>query len=148
MAGLADGPDAPPGSAGEHRTSEVPGSGRLSRRDDGSFTDAWTGRAIECVPLTDEVLERARIFARAAHDGLQPVLRVDREGGLLWLASCTGALDRPLTATERVRLQGALDALQAAGAGPASADEGLAGVGPSGEVVVRFAAPQRSSTIA
>ncbi len=131
---------APERGLGERRASDRPGSDRVTRRADGSLADGWTGRAIECLPLTDEVLERARVFARADHHALQPVLRVDRDAGCLWLASCGPPIDRPLTPAERERLQGALDALQAAGGPPAQVGEGLAAVGPSGDVVVRFAA--------
>lgn len=104
----------PEESGTDSAASDRPGGERLERRADGSLVDAWTGRAIACVPLSEEVLERARVFARAGHDALQPVLRVDREGGSLWLASCT-PIDRPLTGPERMRLEGALESLRVAG---------------------------------
>ncbi len=113
----------------------------MTRRADGSLADGWTGRAIECLPLTDEVLERARVFARADHQPpCNPCCASTETPAALWLASCGPPIDRPLTPAERERLQGALDALQAAGGPPAQVGEGLAAVGPSGDVVVRFAA--------
>jgi serine/threonine-protein kinase len=124
----------------ERGPSDRPGSERLVSRSDGSVVDVWTERVVERVPLTDEVLMRARVFARAGHDALQPVLRVDREAGCLWLAACGPSLSRPMTALERERLQGALEALRAAGAPAALIDEARAGMGPGGEVVVLFAA--------
>ena len=127
-----------PGREGAERVaSDRPGSDRLEPVPDGTVVDAWTGRAIERVPLSDEVLERARLFARAGHGALQPVLRVDRDGGCLWLAACT-SIDRPLTAPERVRLEGALVALQDAGERPGLVDSTPVAFGPGGEVVVRF----------
>jgi eukaryotic-like serine/threonine-protein kinase len=134
------GPADAPGRSAERRSSDRPASDRLTRRADGTLVDAWTDRAIECVALTDETLERARVFARADHEALQAVLRIDREAGFLWLASCGAPLDRPLTSAERERLQGALDALQSAGAPSAQLDEARAAVGPSGEIVLRFEA--------
>jgi hypothetical protein len=124
---------------------EHPWTERLERRPDGTLFDAWTGRAIERVPITDEVLERARVFVRAGHDALQPVLRVDREGGWLWLASCVAAIDRDLTSAEGSRLEEALDALRAAGGSPGSLDATPVALGPSGEIVVRFG-PSRRDT--
>lgn len=131
--------DDPARSAGERSPSDRPGSDRLERRPDGTLVDAWTGRAIQRVPLTDEILERARIFSRAGHDALQPVLRVDREGGWLWLGPCA-PLERPLTAPERSRLEGALDALRVAGGQAGPADAMPVAIGPSGQLVVRLLA--------
>ncbi len=133
------------GSAGGPGASGRPEADRLERRPDGALFDAWTGRAIERLPMTDEVLERARLFVRAGHDALQPVLRVDREGGWLWLASCVAAIDRDLTPTERARLKDALDALQAAGGSTGPLDATPVALGPSGEIVVRFG-PSRRDT--
>jgi serine/threonine-protein kinase len=132
--------DDPARAAGERVPSDRPGSDRLEERPDGTLIDAWTGRAIERVPLSEEILERARIFARAGHDGLQPVLRVDREGGWLWLASCGAPLERPLTGPERTRLEGAIAALRAAGGQAGAADAMPIAVGPSGQLVVRLLA--------
>ncbi len=129
-----------PGLGGaERKASNRPGSERLERRPDGSLVDVWTGRAIECVPLSDEVLERARIFARAGHEALQPVLRVDRDGGCVWLAACGAPIDRALSPSEQARLESALEALQGAGAAPASMGAAPVAVGPGGEITVCFA---------
>jgi eukaryotic-like serine/threonine-protein kinase len=144
--GLATATNGPEPGGAEGHVSDRPGPSRLERRD-GGFVDAWTGHTIECIPLSDDVLERARVFARATHDALQPVLRIDREGGSLWLASCV-SIERPLTTSERARLEGALEALRAAGAPAGRVDSVPVGVGPDGEVVVRFeGVGQRSSTI-
>jgi hypothetical protein len=82
--------------------------------------DTWSGRAIERVPLSDAVLARARAFAAVDADtdraALQTVIRIDREGGTLWLAALRGhPLDRRLTPDERARLMTALVALHARG---------------------------------
>jgi len=138
-AGQAEGGAAGPGGSGR------PEADRLERRPDGALFDAWTGRAIERVPITDEVLERARLFVRAGHEALQPVLRVDREGGWVWLASCVAAVHRDLTPTERATLKDALDALQAAGGSTGSLDATPVALGPAGEIVVRFG-PSRRDT--
>jgi serine/threonine-protein kinase len=122
----------------ERGPSDRPGSERLVSRADGSIVDVWMERMIERVPLTDEVLARARIFARADHGALQAVLRVDREAGCLWLAACGPSIERPMTPAEQERLHGALDALRAAGAPAAFVDAAQAAMGASGELVVRF----------
>ncbi len=111
---------------------------RLEARPDGSVVDAWTGREIECVALSGETLERARLFARADHGALQTVLRVDREGGCVWLAACAARVDRPLTVRERSRLEEALEALHVAGAPRGPLDPDRVALDPSGEVVLRF----------
>jgi len=145
--GLATATSGPDPGGREGHASDRPGLSRLERRGDEGFVDAWTGHAVECIPLSDDVLGRARGFAGATHDALQPVLRIDREGGSLWLASCA-SIERPLTTSERARLEGALDALRAAGAPAGRVDSIRVGVGPDGGVVVRFdGSGQRSSTI-
>ncbi len=133
------------GSAGAPGASGRLEADRLERRPDGALFDAWTGRAIERVPITDAVLERARLFVRAGHDALQPVLRVDREGGWLWLASCVAAIDRDLTPGERARLEDALDALQAAGGSTGPLNATPVALGPSGDIVVRFGPSKRDT---
>jgi serine/threonine-protein kinase len=80
-----------PRSEGERAEAAYDGAAppRLQVRRDGTEFDTWTGRAIERVPLSDDLLVRARAFAAVSHAGLQPVLRVDREGatlgGTLWM---------------------------------------------------------------
>jgi eukaryotic-like serine/threonine-protein kinase len=100
----------------DRRASESAAEDRLSRQPDGRWLDVWTGRRVELAPLTEDSLERARLFTRADHPALQPVLRVDRERGCLWLAACEPSIDRPLSFTERARIEGAVDALHGAGA--------------------------------
>ena len=85
--GLATATNGPEPGGAEGHVSDRPGASRLERRD-GGFVDAWTGHTIECIPLSDDVLERARVFARATHDALQPVLRSIVKGARWWLASC------------------------------------------------------------
>ncbi len=94
---------------------------RLGALPDGSLFDAWTGRSVECIPLSDETLARARAFAAAAHPVLQAVLRVDRAEGTLWLLSPGPAppvasdRSRRLCAPEYACLREAVAALHAAG---------------------------------
>jgi tetratricopeptide (TPR) repeat protein len=111
------------------------GTARLDPRADGHLVDTWTGHAVQRLALSDERLARARVFARAGHVALQPILRVDREGGFLWLASCA-ALDRPLTSAERARLDDALAAVSGAGGPPTTVDLDRVGLGGGGEVVL------------
>ena len=125
-------------SSDERGVGERPGEGRLSVRAEGGFVDAWTGRVVECVPLSDDVIARARLFAAADHGALQPVLRIDQEGGRLWLAGCGAPLDRPLTDAERARIRSALDALVVAGADPSGLDAGAVALDGQGAVVFRF----------
>ncbi len=78
--------------------------------------DRWLDRTVVCVPLTPRLLARAAVFGRAFHPALQPVLRVDRESGTLWLGAARGAtLDRPLEPGERATLESALSLLHRAG---------------------------------
>jgi serine/threonine-protein kinase len=129
---------ASPGLAGEDAPGNDPPEGdRVERRPDGTLADAWTGRLIDRVPLSDETLERARLFARADHPALQPVLRVDRETGALWLAALA-PLDRPLTPPERERLESALAALQAAGGRALGLDQSALAIDLVGDVFLRF----------
>ena len=112
---------------------------RLSTRD-GVTLDAWTGRAIERVPLSDAVLARARAFAAADHPALQTILRVDRDGSTLWLAACGPAPTRPWTDGERAAIEGARRAIEAAGIRRDAVDAAQVAIGGDG-VVLRFAAP-------
>ncbi len=111
---------------------------RLQQREDGSLVDLWTGRRIERVPLSDAALTRARAFAAADHRALQPVLRVDREGGFLWLAALGEPLQRALTPGERTRLVEALEAVRSAGGATPDVDTARVSLGDSGELLVRF----------
>jgi serine/threonine-protein kinase len=105
---LAGAPSEPPSRAARLATT----TGELAM-------DLWTGRVIDRVPLSDAVLARARAFASVDHPALQTVLRVDRDGGAVWLEACPGErLTRPLAPAERARLEEAIAALVGAGAGP------------------------------
>jgi serine/threonine protein kinase len=95
---------------------------RLEQGASGHMVDAWTGREIERVPLSEHALARARHFAIADHPALQMVLRVDREGGAIWLAGVRGKpLACPLNESERTYVDEAVAALRAAGDASASA---------------------------
>src|SRR6185436_5551977 len=54
----------------ERMATDRPSAARVVVRD-GVTIDAWTGRAIECVRLTEATRERATAFARAGHPCLQ-----------------------------------------------------------------------------
>ena len=125
-------------SRSERRPSAAPRAGRLQIGLDGTMLDTWTGRLIVRVPASERALARARAFARADHLAIQTVLRVDPEDGAIWLDAARGhPLDRPLTAAERLRLEGALEALHAAGAVHGQVDAAHVLVDDSG-VVLRF----------
>lgn len=127
---------APP-VAGVDSIASLPAE-RLQSHVGGGAVDHWTGRAIDVIPLTEPTLARARAFALADHDGLQAVWRVDAKAGTIWLEHLDGAsLSRPLAMEERARLQGALDALHAAGGVHGRVDAQHVVVGRSG-VVLRF----------
>ncbi|MGA3121242.1 MAG: protein kinase [Polyangiaceae bacterium] len=109
-----------------------------------TFIDTWCGRFVERVALTERVLARARAFALADADtpggALQAVLRVDPEGGAIWLARVRGSpLGRPLAAAERARLQQALDALHAHGIAHGHVDASHMAVDDEAGLVLRFA---------
>jgi serine/threonine protein kinase len=127
------------GLAGEDRPgAEAPEGERIEARPDGTFVDTWTGCLIERVPLSDETLERARLFARADHLALQPVLRVDREQGCLWLAALGAPLERSLTTPERERLESALAALHAAGGRAPGLHPDAVCLDLAGDLILRF----------
>jgi tRNA A-37 threonylcarbamoyl transferase component Bud32 len=133
-----------------HKSSARPREGRLQVGLDGTARDAWTGRAVERVALSERALARARSFARADHLDLQGVLRVDHDDATIWLeAPRGGPLDRALSEAERARLRGALEALHAAGAVHGSVDAAHVFVDDSGSgVVLRFEAePEATATI-
>jgi hypothetical protein len=80
------------GAAASEPNADAPGRDARITVDAGLEIDAWTGRAIERVPLSDAVLARARAWAAADDPALQTVLRVDRDTGTLWLEACRGEL--------------------------------------------------------
>jgi serine/threonine-protein kinase len=129
--------------AARPRTDRSPGrpeTGRLEALADGTRLDTWTGRAVEVIAETEITLTRALAFARADHEALQLVLRVDAEQATLWLAASKGRpLDRRLTAAERSCLEQALAALHAHGVTHGSVDAAHVVVGDSG-VTLRFEA--------
>jgi tRNA A-37 threonylcarbamoyl transferase component Bud32 len=122
----------------ERKSSVRPRAGRLQLGLDGTALDTWTGRLVERVPASEQALTRARAFARADHRALQSVLRVDHDDEAIWLDVARGRpLDRSLTAAERSDLEGALEALHAAGAVHGHVDPAHVLVDDSG-VVLRF----------
>jgi serine/threonine-protein kinase len=129
----------------ERKPSTRPRASRLEPRLDGTVLDTWTGRLIERVPASDAALVRAQAFARADHLALQSVLRVDHEDGTIWLEAARGRpLDRSLTAAERSHLEGAIEALHAAGAVHGHVDVAHVLVDDSG-VVLRFEVEQEAT---
>jgi serine/threonine-protein kinase len=81
--------------------------------------DAWLDRDVLVLAGDAATLARARAFARAGHAALPTVLRVEREGGAVWVAAPLGKAlaDEPrgLSAGQLARLGEALEALHAAG---------------------------------
>jgi eukaryotic-like serine/threonine-protein kinase len=122
-----------------------PSTGRLAPRPGGYALDVWMQRPIERVSLSDRplLLLRARAFALADHPGLQTVLRLERDGSAVWLSAAYGhAVDRPLTAAERLLLEGALTALHAAGCAHGRVDSAHVFVDGKGGAVLRFEGPE------
>ena len=121
--------------------SERPSAARLAGETAGQTNqDTWTGRRIERVALTPESLARAGAFARAGHDALQLVLRVDRDDGVVWLeAPPDKRLDRALTPREMDALLVALDALHAHGAVHGHVDRDHVAIDATGAPVLLFA---------
>jgi serine/threonine-protein kinase len=117
----------------------LPAAGRLQAALDGAWLDTWTGRAVERIPVgSHRVLARARAFARVDHPALQGVLRLDHDDPAIWLDGARGRpLGRALTPAERAQLEGALDALHAAGGVHGRVDAAHVMVDDSG-VVLRF----------
>ncbi len=112
---------------------------RMEMAPDGLWVDAWTGRRVERVILTEGTLARARAFARADHPGLQTVLRVDRGSGTIWFdASPVAMPHRPLTTEEREALAGALAALHATGVPHGSVDRAHLALTRAGAIILRF----------
>lgn len=100
-----------------------PAVGRLGLLEDGRTLDRFVGRIVERVTLNDRALARARAFARAAHRGLQGILRVDRAGGEIWIEARKGEpLARSLSREEARALGAALDALHGAGSAHGNVD--------------------------
>jgi serine/threonine-protein kinase len=123
----------------ERQSSAWPRTARLEAGPGvGPALDTWTGRHIERVALTEQVLARASAFARAGHPALQGVLRVDRDAGAIWLEAPSGPpANRTLWPAEQARLRGALDALHAAGCVHGHVDVAHVILGKQG-VVLRF----------
>ena len=128
--------------------SERPSGVRLLPDESGGEIDQWLGRKVVSVPLDAASLARASLFARADHAALQPVLRVDRLGGAIWLAIPRGAplttrLDRAQTALVRE----AIDRLHELGHAHGAIDAAHVLVDELGGVTLAFApAPGPTAT--
>ena len=128
--------------------SERPSAARL-QHDDDDQVDAWTGRAIERIPLTPQSLGRAGAFARANVRSLQLVLRVDRDDETIWLeAAPAKRLDRPLSERESQVLLEALDALHAHGVVHGHVDRDHVALGGPLDVMLLFDSASDASATA
>ena len=114
-----DGPTAARRAAQRRPVSARPEPLRLATPGaavDAPAQDRWLERPVVRVPLTAQSLAIAGVYARVGHRALQAILRVDRDGGLVWLAAPRGArLDRMLLERERATLGEALALLHAEG---------------------------------
>ena len=120
--------------------SERPSAIRLLPDVDGGEIDQWLGRKVTSVPLDAAMLARASLFARADHPALQPVLRVDRHGGAIWLAAPRGAsLTAPLAPAQIHVLREAIDRLHELGQAHGAVDPAHVFVDELGEVTLAFA---------
>jgi len=118
-------------------------SGRLRARPDGLLEDTWAGRLVESIPLDDVALARARVFARLEHPLLQPVLRVAREAGALWLAHPDArAPQRRVTPREAEELRRAVALLHAEGFVHGAIDEAHLRELADGTLMLRFSPNQ------
>ena len=128
----------------ERRASEHPTEERLEvDPSTGRCVDRWAARPVDRVPLTDVALARAGAFARAGHPALQAVLRVDREGGCIWLDAPRGRrLDRHLAPAELAQLRQALVQLHGEGATHGSVDAEHVVLGDAGPYLRFRAIPQ------
>jgi serine/threonine-protein kinase len=120
--------------------SERPQAGRADLSPDGTGFDRWMARAFEHVPLDDLSRARAAAFARAGHPALQPILRVDREAGRIWLGLLRGRSADALTPSQLASLQGALDALHAAGVAHGRVEPDQIVIDEDGSAWLRFTA--------
>jgi serine/threonine-protein kinase len=132
----------------ERAKSDRPSAIRLVPELDGSSLDSWLSRRVVTVPLDQASLARASAFARADHPALQNVLRIDREGGEIWLAAPRGApLATKLTHTQAAILRDALDRLHEIGASHGAIDSAHIIVDESGAPVLCWSpAPGPTST--
>jgi serine/threonine-protein kinase len=102
--------------------------------------DQWLGRRVVTLPLDGSTLARASTFARADHPALQNVLRVDREGGEIWLAAPRGAtLAGKLTTPQAALLRDALDRLHGIGGTHGAVDPEHIRVDETGAPVLQWA---------
>jgi eukaryotic-like serine/threonine-protein kinase len=129
--------------ASEFPRPELRGTSRLEARLDGILVDTWTSRPVECVPLDPVTLGRAKILARLEHPMLQPILRVDREGGTIWLGNPDAPrVSRPLGPEDAARLRDALAALHAEGLVHGHVDASNLRELPDGSLMLRFSPNQ------
>jgi serine/threonine-protein kinase len=109
------GPVVPAPRAGQHARGAA-SPARVTLDASGAAIDSRTGQRVDRVALDARTLARAGAFARARCRALQLVLRVDREGGWIWLESRRSASEAfALSPSERGALRAALLALHAEG---------------------------------
>lgn len=132
----------------KRQVSERPSGMRLLPDVDGSEIDQWLGRKVVSVPLDAATLARASAFARADHPALQPVLRVDRASGVIWLGVPRGAPLGDRLAPEQARaLREAVERLHELGAVHGSIDAAHVFVDATGDVMLGFGAPAADATL-
>ena len=78
--------------------------------------DAWLGRAVQLVPLTDENRDTLLAFAGLATPYAERVLKLDETGASVWVAPPARDPERALGQRHWAPLHGALEALHARGA--------------------------------
>ncbi len=132
----------------QRKPSERPTSLRLVPEPSGGSVDTWLDRKVETLPLDAATLARASVFARADHPVLQPVLRVDRAGGEIWLGVLRGApLATKLNAVQAAALRDALARLHDLGETHGAVDPAHVIVDETGAVTLAYApAPDVSVT--
>ncbi len=129
--------------ASEFPRPEVRGSARLELGADGLLFDTWTGRPVECIPLDDVTLGRARVLAQLELPLLQPVLRVDRDGGAIWLGHPNAPrVSRPLGPDDAARLRDTLATLHAEGFVHGHVEASYLRELPDGSLMLRFSTNQ------
>jgi serine/threonine-protein kinase len=124
----------------ERPVTARPEASRAELRADGTGYDRWIERAFEHVPLDERTLARASAFALAGHEGLQAVLRVDRDASRIWLEARGTALQGPLSKAQLDVLAGALSALHALGVPHGRVDREHVRIDDAGAPLLRFAA--------
>ena len=133
----------------ERPKSDHPAALRLGPEGpNGIAIDRWLDRRVAPLPLLAHTLARASAFARADHPALQGILRVDREGGEIWLAAPRGAaLAQKLSPAQASTLRDALGRLHEIGEIHGCVDPRHVIVDEAGAVILAFSpTPDASAT--